>query len=257
MRNPIIARNKLIKLREKLSSHTPSIGSWVQLPCPITTELISSAGYDWIAVDLEHGAINLSDIDNLVRSIDMAGAISFVRLPDHSITTARKCMDAGFYGVIVPNICTKKDLRDIALNLSWPPTGTRGVGFCMANKYGIHFDEYKEFSQTPFLVPMIESEQGVENILEILSLRPDAVLIGPYDLSASLGIVGQFDHPRYISAIKHISAQCSASSIPFGLHQVSPDPKSLDRLIESGCLFIPYSIDTVFFASSISNPFSV
>jgi 2-dehydro-3-deoxyglucarate aldolase len=256
MRDPIIAFNKLTSLREKLSSHKPSIGSWVQLPCPITTELIASAGYDWIAVDLEHGAINLSDIDNLVRCIDIAETISLVRLPDHSIAVAKKCMDAGFYGVIVPNIRNKYELRDIAQNLSWPPAGTRGVGFCMANTFGAYFDTYKVFSQRPFLVPMIESEEGVDNLLEILSLRPDAVLVGPYDLSASLGIVGQFDHPRYTSAIHHIFSQCSASSIPFGLHQVSPDVDALHRLIDSGCLFIPYSIDTVFFSSSTRNPLS-
>lgn len=256
MRDPIIALSKLTTLREKLSARIPSIGSWVQMPCPITTELIASAGYDWIVVDLEHGAINLSDIDNLIRSIDIAGTISFARLPDHSITIARKCMDSGFHGVIIPNIRNMDELRDIALNLSWPPIGARGVGFCMANKFGINFDTYKEFSQRPFIVPMIESEEGIDNILQILSLTPDAVLVGPYDLTASLGIVGQFDHPRYTSAIQHIYNQCSVSNVPFGLHQVSPDVKSLHSLIESGCSFIPYSIDTVFFSSSITNPLS-
>lgn len=254
MHDPIIAISKLRTLRSKLLSKKVSIGSWVQLPSPITTQLLASAGYDWIAIDLEHGSIDFCHLDNLIRSIEISNSIPLVRLPDHSVTTLRRSMDAGFYGVIIPNISTKSQLKMMISNLSWPPTGQRGVGFCAANNFGLSFKQYSEFSVSPFVVPMIESVEGVANIDSILSLNPDAVIVGPYDLSASLGLVGQLSHPKVLAAIDSIYQSCTSNSIPFGIHQVSPSQHDLHRLIDNGYTFIPYSIDSVFFSTSVTFP---
>ena len=129
----------------------------------------------------------------------------------------------------------------------WPPNGLRGVGFSRANLFGKHFDDYLQEAQAPLLVAMIEHSHAVENLDEILAVKGlDAVFIGPYDLSASLGVTGIFDDPKFLEAMETIRSRCSGHRIPCGIHVVVPDRKELQSRISEGYLFLAFSIDAVF-----------
>jgi 2-dehydro-3-deoxyglucarate aldolase len=145
-----------------------------------------------------------------------------------------------------------KDLMAVREMCRWPPAGNRGVAFSRANLFGKNFESYKEEAQSPFLVAMIENVRACNNLKEILAVEGlDAILIGPYDLSASLGVTGELDHPDFISTMEKIRRSAFDANIPAGVHVVSPSISQLNARIEEGYLFMPYSIDTVVLRNEI------
>ena len=201
---------KLNQIRGKLSQAT--IGTWIQLPSPDLTEIISRAGYDWIAFDVEHGLISLSDIPNLIRATQASDTLPFVRLPSLDSKLACKLFDYGIYGLIIPNVISFEDLHQFIQEVTWPPGGRRGVSFNRANRFGEQFSEYSSFASSPFIVPMFENHVCIEQLHKILTLPIDAVLIGPYDLSASLGTPGDFSNPAYKSIVDKFMQICTSFS---------------------------------------------
>jgi len=148
-----------------------------------------------------------------------------------------------------------KQLTDLRESCCWPPAGKRGVGYSRANLFGKYFDSYSEEAQSPLLVAMIEHINAVVCLDDILSVEGlDAILIGPYDLSASLGLTGQFDAPEFTRTIEQIRILCSNKDIPCGLHVVTPDDADLKLRIKEGYRFIAYSLDSVFLCTSVEKP---
>jgi 2-dehydro-3-deoxyglucarate aldolase len=140
----------------------------------------------------------------------------------------------------------------------WPPAGTRGVGFSRANLFGKHFEAYRREAQAPLLIAMIEHIGAVENLESILAVDGlDAVLIGPYDLSASMGLTAKFDQPTFCAAMETIRVLCLRSNMACGIHVVEPDPGALRQRILEGYRFIAYSIDSVFLRSVTDAPNTV
>ena len=236
----------LANLRFKLKSKSASIGSWIQLPCPSSAEILGASSYDWIAVDIEHGSIDISQLPNIFRALELGNTIPLVRCSCDSPVNIKQVLDAGAFGVIIPNVRSSIQLNKIISAVRWPPSGTRGVGFSRANLYGKNFDKYSEFSQSPFVVAMIEDYESLSSIDQIFSTRGlDAALIGPYDLSASMGITGLFHHPDFKLALETIKLSAKSFDIPLGVHIVEPDNDLLRTCIDEGYLFLPYSIDSV------------
>jgi len=129
------------------------------------------------------------------------------------------------------------------------------VGFSRANLYGKRFTPYTKEAQVPFLVAMIEDFSAIENLPEILSVEGlDAVLIGPYDLSASIGVIGDFDDPQFLAAMERIKLECNRNSVPAGIHVVKNDLSVLQDKIGEGYQFIAYGIDSVFLSESCGFP---
>ncbi len=245
---------KLTQIRGKLSASQPTIGTWVQLPSPDLTEILSRAGYDWIAFDLEHGSIALSDLPNLIRATLGTDTLPFVRLPSLDSKFACKLLDFGVYGLIIPNVVSFEHLHQFINDVTWPPSGRRGVSFNRANGFGEQFSEYSSFASSPFIVPMFENYVCLDQLHKILTLPIDAVLIGPYDLSASLGTPGDFTNSAYISAVEQFTDICKSSEFPIGFHQVHPSLDKLRSLIDKGFTFIAYGIDSVFISESTRFP---
>lgn len=238
---------KIQAIRNLLANNKPSIGTWMQIPHASIAEILGQAGYDWVAVDMEHGAISFHQLPDLFRALELGGTLPLVRLADTEIKSCKHVLDAGAGGVIVPMIETADQLRAIRNACCWPPSGSRGVGFSRANLFGKHFEDYSKEAQNPLLVAMIEHLRAVENLEEIISVEGlDAILIGPYDLSASMGLTGNFSAPDFISIMDRINNLCRKANIPCGVHVVTPNIKEIERLIKEGYLFLPYSIDAVF-----------
>ena len=141
--------------------------------------------YDWITFDLEHGSIGFSDLPNLLRATLVNDTVPFVRLPNLDSKLACKLLDIGFYGLILPNVQSFQELSQFISDVTWPPHGNRGVSFNRANNFGENFGQYSSFASSPFIVPMFEHYSCLEELKDILTLPIDAILIGPYDLSAS------------------------------------------------------------------------
>lgn len=249
-------RLEVIKtIRTNLLSGRLSIGSWMQIPDPSLAEIMGQAGYQWVAVDMEHGSINHSQLPNLFRALELGGTAPLARIAEGTSQNCKQALDAGAYGIIVPMVETAKQLRLIRNLCCWPPAGTRGVGFSRANLFGQHFESYSEEAQAPLLVAMIEHIRAVENLDEILQVEGlDAIFIGPYDLSASMNLTGQFHHPDFISVMQRIKEKATSARIPAGIHVVAPSKDELAGRISEGYQFIAFSIDAVFFRFTVSNP---
>jgi 2-dehydro-3-deoxyglucarate aldolase len=208
---------------------------------------MGQSGYDWVAVDMEHGAIGAHQLPDLFRALELGGTLPFARLAQGSKKDCKQALDAGAGGVVVPMVESAAQLREIVDACCWPPTGRRGVGFSRANLFGKRFDAYAKEAQAPLIVAMIEHQRAVEQLTAILSVKGlDAILIGPYDLSASMGKTGQFQDPAFTAMLDKIRMECGRAAIACGIHVVAPEPAVLRQRVAEGYRFLAYSIDAVF-----------
>lgn len=228
----------------------------MQLPSSSLAEIMGDAGYDWVAVDLEHGTFGVQILPDMFRAIELGGTLPLARIPEGNAKECKTVLDAGAGGIIIPMIESGEQLRAVAASCKWPPNGTRGVGFSRANLFGKYFKEYAaNEAAAPLIIAMIESYKAVENLDDILAVDGlDAIFIGPYDLSASMGLIGQFEHPRFKETLDLICNKARAAGVPFGQHIVTPAPEALQSSIDKGNRFIAYSIDTVFFNHAVQRP---
>lgn len=246
---------KIRHIRRSLQSGKPSIGSWIQIPHPSVAEIMGQAGYDWVAVDMEHGSIGVQQLPDIFRALELGGTLPLARIAQGEIKDCKQALDAGAGGVIVPMIESAEQLTKARDACRWAPAGSRGVGFSRANLFGANFEAYKEEAQAPLLVAMIEHARAVENLAEILQVEGlDAVMIGPYDLSASMGLTAKFDSPKFMAAMERIRILCAQYNIPCGAHVVAPDADVLKQRIAEGYRFIAYSIDAVFLTKHAASP---
>ena len=234
-----------------------TVGTWLQFPSADVAETLGSAGYDWVAVDMEHGAFNRALLPDIFRAVALGGAAPFARLAEAEMRPIKDALDSGAAGLIFPMIESRAQL-DRAINWALYPDagGGRGVGYCRANLYGRDFDAYREGpARDVLLVAQIEHIRAVDALDEILSHpRLDAIMVGPYDLSGSMGLTGQFDHPSFIGAMERISAACARNGMIMGTHVVQPEPERLARCIADGYRFIAYGIDAVFLMRGSARP---
>ena len=230
--------------KDNITNHL-SIGSWITLGHPAIAEIMASAGFDWLAIDLEHSVITLREAEELIRVIDLKGLVPFVRLSSNNPEQIKRVMDAGAQGVIVPMVKTRQAAIDAVAAVKYPPLGLRSFGLARAQGYGPQFDQYVDWQgDGTVVVVQIEHIDAVDNLGSILSVPGvDAYFVGPYDLSGSLGIPGQFDHPRFLSAMEEIKRVAQSSGVSGGVHIVEPDIAQLEKCIKEGQKFIAYSID--------------
>ena len=242
-------------IRARLSKGGNSIGSWMQIPNASIAEIIGQAGYDWVAVDMEHGAIAVHQLPDLFRALELGETLPLARLAQGRPKDCKQALDAGAGGVIVPMVQSAEQLIEVRDACRWPPAGKRGVAFSRANLFGKHFDVYNEEAQQPLLIAMIEHIHAVDDLDAILAVEGlDAVLIGPYDLSASMGLTAQFDHPDFCEAMSLILDKIKTTVVAAGVHLVQPSENELHKLVDEGYQFIAYSIDTVFLNTSCLKP---
>jgi 2-dehydro-3-deoxyglucarate aldolase len=240
-------------IRAKLRSDGLSIGSWMQIPHPSVAEIMGQAGYDWVAVDMEHGAVGVNQLPDLFRALELGNTLPLARIAHGQPKDCKQALDAGAGGIIVPMIESAEQLVAVRDACRWPPAGTRGVGFSRANLFGKHFEAYREEAQAPLLIAMIEHHRAVDELEAILAVDGlDAILIGPYDLSASMGLTAQFDHPDFCATMEKIRTLAAAKSIPAGVHVVAPSPEQLRQRLDEGYRFLAYSIDAVMLQSVVS-----
>lgn len=238
---------------QKLRSGECVIGSWVSTCSAVVSELMAAAGFDFLAVDAEHAAVDVAQAQQLFQAMRSGNphCAAMVRLPVSDYVTTKRYLDAGATGVIAPLINSRAQAQELVRAAKYPPAGARGVGFCRANMYGTDFDRAMATANEETLVCVqIEHVEALRHIDDILSLEGiDVALVGPYDLSASMGLVRQFDHPRYTQATEEILKACLRHNVAAGIHVVPPDVDELKRRMNEGYRFIAYSLDITMLAT--------
>ena len=222
------------------------IGTWLTLAHPAIAEIMAKAGFDWIAVDLEHSVITIREAEELIRVINLCGVKPFVRLTSNDENLIKRVMDAGAHGVIVPMVKTAEEAQKAVDAVKYPPTGSRGVGLARAQGYGADFEQYKKWiNEGSEVIVQIEHIDAVKNLEEIFSVPGiNGYIIGPYDLSGSMGKPGQFEDDDVKQAILNIKAIAKKMKMPGGIHIVEPNLTELSQRIKEGYEFIAYSVDT-------------
>jgi 2-dehydro-3-deoxyglucarate aldolase len=241
-------------IKEKLARGEPSLGSWMSMAHVSIAEILAAAGYDWVVVETEHTAIDVSEVLPLMVAIERRGAVPLVRLAWNDPIQCKAVLDSGAGGVIVPMVNTRADAERAVAAAKYPPDGIRGVGLARAQGYGQDFDRYVERANADTLVVLqIEHVDAVEQIDEILAVPGvDATFIGPYDLSMSMGLAGQLSHPRVVEARNHVLARTRARGLAAGIHLVHPDRAAadLDSYLDAGYRFIALGTDILFLGDS-------
>ena len=248
---------KILKIiRSKFKNKKTVISSWSQISNPNLAEILCDKNFDCLTFDFEHGLFNISDLPNLLRVAEINKKASLVRLPNKNIEICRQVLDAGADGIIIPNIKNEVELKKIIKINLLPPKGKRGVGFSRSNKFGKEFKKYINSNAQPLIIAMIEDIEAIKNLRKILQVKNlDGILIGPYDLSASMGIPGKFENREFKKNINLIKSECRNYKISYGLHLIDPSYSKLKKLIKEGYNFIPYSTDTFIINNAVKNLF--
>lgn len=241
----------ILRVRATLRGGGVTLGSWIQLGDASVAEIMGRSGYDWVAVDLEHGTVGRQQLPDLFRALELGGTLPLARIARAAATDCKAALDAGAGGVIVPMIESADQVRAVVEASRWPPAGSRGVGFSRANLFGRRFESYAAEAQEPLVVAQIEHVRAADNLESILGVPGlDAIMIGPYDLSASIGRTGEFGHPEFVALVERIRRSAGRAGVPSGVHVVQPDPAAVVAAVDSGHRFIAYSIDAVFLAGA-------
>jgi len=237
-----------MSLKSKLKNNQLTLGSWIMMNDPMSVEVMALAGFEWLVVDIEHTSIDLHNAENLIRTIQSKNIKALVRVSKNEEVIIKKVLDMGADGIIVPMVNSKEDAIQAVNYAKYPPQGKRGVGLYRASGYGTKFEEYKKWvNEELVIIAQIEHIDAVNNIDEILKVEGiDGSIIGPYDLSGSMGYPGEFEREDVKDAVQKVLDKCKEYSIPSGFHVVDTNPEKLQAKIDQGCTFLAYGIDYFF-----------
>lgn len=239
---------------DRLRAGDVLVGTLVSLPSPEICELLGHVGYDWLFIDAEHGAFNPQQAQGMLQAAAPTPCV--IRVPVGETVWLKKALDIGAAGVIVPQVHNSSQAREIIRHCKYAPVGDRGIGIGRAHKYGIDFERYIEKANDETAVILqAESVEAVDNINDIVKLEGlDAILIGPYDLSASLGKPGEIDHPLVQKAINKIIKSCKKEKVSMGFFGVSAE--AVLPYKEKGFTLLTVGVDTTFIIKSASQTLS-
>lgn len=204
--------------RDRLLAGEPLLGTLLSLPSPELAEIAAAAGFDWLFLDMEHGALGPGDVLRMVQAVREPCAC-LVRVPENREMWIKKALDTGAAGFIVPHVNTAAEAAQAVSWAKYPPEGGRSVGFSRDSLYGVRFQENVEKANArTVVVAQVEHIDGVRTIGSILGVHGlDAVFIGPYDLSASMGKPGRIQDEDVREAVQAVASACMGSKVPVGI----------------------------------------
>lgn len=238
--------NRPNKIDEMIQQGKVAFGTFVFLPEAAIVEIIGNCGYDFIILDMEHAALEIRDVEKLIRSAELSGLVPFVRLCKDRHDDILRVMEAGAMGVLIPHVMSGREMSRVVQAVKYPPEGKRGA--CRgvrAARYGdSDFAEYTHaYNLSTWIMALVEDVEASERVEEILSVKGiNAVNPGPGDLSNSLGVPGQTRHPKVIAVIDKIIAAAQKKGIPVAMYVT--DTSESEEWVKKGVNMIIYSIDT-------------
>jgi 2-dehydro-3-deoxyglucarate aldolase/4-hydroxy-2-oxoheptanedioate aldolase len=231
-----------LNIRARLQKGDTLIGTLITIPAPEIAEIMAEIGYDWLFIDTEHGSFDAQSAQGILQAVDHR-CPCVLRVPTNDEVWIKKALDIGAAGIIAPGVNSAEEAERIVRMCKYPPRGTRGVGIGRAHGYGLKFKEYVAKANDDIAVILqAENTNAVENIAEIVQVPDiDAVLIGPYDLSASMGKTGRIDDAEVQAAIASVTECCRDAGMPLGIFADSAE--SAAPFIEQGYTLIAISTD--------------
>lgn len=247
---------KAKKLREKLQNGELIVGGHTFYTDPAITAALGYQGFDFVWIDDEHSAFDKANILNHIVAADSANTASIVRIPWNDPVLLKPILEMGPDGIIFPMVCTAEEAHKAVAGCLYPPKGIRGFGPKRSNHYGkIPTKEYLEEADSSFLrIVQIEHIDAVNNLKEILEVEGvDLALVGPNDLSASIGHLGDTRHPDVVDLYEQIIATCKKMKRPFGVSVGANDTEAIAYWIEKGVSLIGCGDDISYICKGSQN----
>ena len=235
------------RFKERLTGGTPAIGCWLHLFSPIAAEVVAQAGYDCVMIDLEHGPGGLMDAIVLMQAVQGCDCAPLLRVAANDPVRIKRALDTGIAGVMVPAVDSKAEAEAAVEACRYPPQGRRGMAptIVRASGYGADWQGYVERAARDLLIIcQIESAAAVRAAGEIAAVEGiDMLFLGPFDLSAALGYVGQPDHPEVQACIAETEQAAKAAGVLLG--GISTPARSAEALFAAGYHLVLPDVDTV------------
>jgi 2-dehydro-3-deoxyglucarate aldolase/4-hydroxy-2-oxoheptanedioate aldolase len=212
--------NNLSRVKDKILKKELVIGTHIATSDPVASEIVCTAGFDFVWIDGEHGAMDRKDINLHIMAVRGQGVAPFVRVPWNDPVLVKPILDMGPAGMVFPFVKTAEEARLAVASCKYPPKGIRGFAPIRANNYGsMEGDEYLEMSKTePWVIVQIEHVEAVNNLEEIIAVEGiDTILVGANDLSGSIGLLSQIRHPRVMELCDRAADICREANFPFGV----------------------------------------
>lgn len=229
--------------KARLATGPVQYGSFASLISPLAAEALACNGYDFVLADLEHAPNDISTLLPLVAAIEAGGAEAIVRSPWNDLVWIKRIMDIGGRTIMVPFIQNGAQALQAARAMRYPPAGNRGVAnVTRANRFGARSDYAKRINEEACLIVQIETLDALANIPEIAAVEGvDCLFIGPSDLSASMGLVGQPTHPDVRAKIAEGLALAKKAGKPIGV--LGPTPEDCVAFARQGFDFVILATD--------------
>jgi 2-keto-3-deoxy-L-rhamnonate aldolase RhmA len=223
-------------LTTKLRNRERLFAGWISYAHPSIAETFASAGFDFIAIDMEHSTISLEQGQRIIAATQSRNVPCLPRPVSHSNDWIKPLLESGADGLIIQMVNTPDELARLCGHIKYPPEGNRSFGVNRAQNYGFTFDDYvREWNDSSIFIIQVESRQAVENIDALLeNPNVDGVMIGPYDISGSYGVPGQVDHPKVVEASRKVIAACEKTGISCGTQLADVSESGVNRLFDLG-----------------------
>lgn len=233
-------------LKKRLQDGEKLVGPFMKFTNPGLVEIFGKAGFDFVVIDTEHGPQSTESVENLVRAAELAGISPVVRVRRNESSLISCALDVGAEGILVPQVTTVQDALNVVKATRFAPEGERGVCcYVRAASYSHEskFDYFKRANRDNVVIILIEGEQGIINLDEIIQLPGiDVIFIGPYDLSQSLGLAGQVDHPLVLEKMQEVVSKAQRAGLVVGTFVDNLEVAALWSRM--GVQFMAYSVDT-------------
>lgn len=229
----------------------PQVGAWISSGSPVAAEIVASAGFDWLLVDGEHSPYSLETVTDLLRATDAYGATRVVRVPVGDTALIKQYLDLGAQNLMIPMVDTAEQARDAVAAMHYPPRGVRGVGAALArsSRWNAVEDYLQNASDHVSLTIQLESATAVDNAAEIAAVDGvDQLFIGPSDLAASMGVLGQQTHPDVLDAVSRAMKACQDAGKPVGVNAF--DLKQAQAYLDAGAAFVLVGADVQLLAGA-------
>ena len=232
-------------LKTKLINRETVLAGWTSIGHPQVTEMLTMSGVDFVGIDIEHSTISQEQAQSIISACHFAGVCCLPRIATHNQEAIKRLLDSGADGIIVPTVDTPEQVEKLIEWMKYPPLGKRGYGIARAQGYGHDFEEYtSQWNDSSSLIIQIESISAVENIENLLQFEEVVgAMVGPYDISGSLGIPGQIDHQKVKDAGKQVVDACQKFGKSCGTQDIDPTSESVQAALDSGYTFVVLASD--------------
>jgi 2-dehydro-3-deoxyglucarate aldolase len=236
---------KRFSLKSKFRDRKKVFAAWTSLSHPSITEIFTQTDVDFVGIDIEHSTISQEQSQRIIAACHARGKLCLPRVASHNMEMIKRLLDSGADGIILPMVNTPKEAKQLISWCKFIPEGIRSYGIARAQGYGFEFQDYiKNWNMCSSLIVQIESIEGVENIDKVLSCKEiDGVMIGPYDLSSSLGVPGELENPKVFQAEEKVIAACAKYQKACGTQIIEPDLDRVDKALSAGYTFVVLASD--------------